>query len=159
MQLKCKKKIFMQCYGEGAVADRTCQKWFAKFCAGDFSLDGTPSSGRPVEVDSYQIKALIENNQHFTMWEIANILKISKSIKLLVKMKHYLSFTKKNHTDFLANPIYIHMKYLHCWKQWDHLIWNTSWKDLQSMFLSEKSKSKDTMYSMIPFMFLGNIFM
>ena len=22
-------------YGEGAVADWTCQKWFAKFCAGD----------------------------------------------------------------------------------------------------------------------------
>ena len=24
-------------YGEGAVTDRTCQKWFAKFHAGDFS--------------------------------------------------------------------------------------------------------------------------
>ena len=36
------KKIFMQCYGEGAVADRTCQKWFAKFCVGDFSLDNAP---------------------------------------------------------------------------------------------------------------------
>ena len=26
-------------YGEGAVMGRTCQKWFSKFCAGDFSLD------------------------------------------------------------------------------------------------------------------------
>ena len=25
-------------YGEGAVTDRTCQKWFAKFRTGDFSL-------------------------------------------------------------------------------------------------------------------------
>ena len=82
--------------GEDAVTDRMCQKWFAKFCAGDFSLDGTPSSGRPVEVDSYQIKALIENNQHFTMWEIANILKISKSIKLLVKMKNESFIYGKN---------------------------------------------------------------
>ena len=32
----------MQCYGEGAVADRMCQKWFAKFCVGDFSLDNAP---------------------------------------------------------------------------------------------------------------------
>ena len=39
-------------YGEGAVTDRTCQKWFAKFRAGDFSLDDAPRSGRPVEVDS-----------------------------------------------------------------------------------------------------------
>ena len=37
-------------YGEGAVTDRTCQKWFVKFCAGDFSLDDAPRSGRPAEV-------------------------------------------------------------------------------------------------------------
>ena len=35
-------------YGECAVNDRTCQKWFAKFRAGDFSLDDAPQSGRPV---------------------------------------------------------------------------------------------------------------
>ena len=66
-------------YGEGAVTDRTCQKWFAKFRAGDFSLDDAPRSGRPVEVDSNQIKTLIENDQCYTTWEIADILKISKS--------------------------------------------------------------------------------
>ena len=32
-------------YGEGAVTNRTCQKWFAKFHAGDFSLDDAPRSG------------------------------------------------------------------------------------------------------------------
>ena len=65
-----------------------CQKWFAKLCAGDFSLDDAPWSGRPVEVDSDQIKTLTENNQHYTTLEIAHILKIPKSIKLLVKMKN-----------------------------------------------------------------------
>ena len=29
-------------YGGGAVTDQTCQKWFVKFCAGDFSLDDAP---------------------------------------------------------------------------------------------------------------------
>ena len=66
-------------YGEGAVTDWTNWNWFAKFPAGDFSLDHAPWSGRQVEVDSDQIKTLIENNQHYTIWEIANILKISKS--------------------------------------------------------------------------------
>ena len=28
---KCKKVSCMELYGEGAVIDRTCQKWFAKF--------------------------------------------------------------------------------------------------------------------------------
>ena len=70
------KKICALC-GEGAVTDRTCQKWFAQFYAGDFSLDDAPRSGRPVEVD--QIETLIENNQRYTTWEIADILKISNS--------------------------------------------------------------------------------
>ena len=74
-------------YGEGAVTDWTCQKCFEKFGAGDFSVDSAPWLGRPFEVDSDQIEKLIENSQHYTTQEIANIFEISKSIKLLVKMK------------------------------------------------------------------------
>ena len=59
-------------YGEGAVTDRICQKWFVKFRAVDFSLDDAPRSSRPVEVDSDQIATLIENNQCYTIWEIAD---------------------------------------------------------------------------------------
>ena len=75
-------------YEEVAVTDRTCQKWFVKFYARDSSLDDTPWSDRPVEVDNDQMKTLIENDQCSTTWEIANILKTLKSIKLLVKMKN-----------------------------------------------------------------------
>ena len=53
-------------YREGAMSDQICQKWFAKFRAGDFSLDDAPRLGRPVEVDSDQIQTLTENNQHYT---------------------------------------------------------------------------------------------
>ena len=49
-------------YGEVAVTVQTYQKWFVKFRAGDFSLEGAPQLGRPVEVDSDQIETLIENN-------------------------------------------------------------------------------------------------
>ena len=66
-------------YGEGAVTDQTCQKGFAKFCAGDFLLDDAPWLGRPVEVDKDRIETIIENNQRYTTQEIANILRISKS--------------------------------------------------------------------------------
>ena len=76
--------------------DGTCQKWFAKFCAGDFLLVGAPWSSRPIEVDSDQIETLIENSQHYTMWEIANKLKISKSMKLLVKMENMCFILQKN---------------------------------------------------------------
>ena len=59
--------------------DWTCQKWFAKLCAGDFLLDDVTQSGRPDEVDSSQIKTLIENSQHYITQEIGDILKIPKS--------------------------------------------------------------------------------
>ena len=87
-------------HGEGAVTARMCQKWFAKFHVTDFSLDDAPWSGRPVEVDSDQIETLIENDQHYTMWEIGDIHKISKSIKLLVKMKNVSFVSWKKNTDF-----------------------------------------------------------
>ena len=50
-------------YGEGAVTDPMCQKRLVKFCVGDFSLDNAPQLGGLVEVDSYWIETLIENNQ------------------------------------------------------------------------------------------------
>ena len=78
MQLKRKKKI-CAVYGEGAVTDQTCQEQFAKFHAGHFLLDNAPRLGRPVEVDNDQMETLIENNQHYTTWEIADTLKMSKS--------------------------------------------------------------------------------
>ena len=45
------KKICVVC---GPVTDRTCQKWFVKFQAGDLSLGDAPRSGRPGEVESHQ---------------------------------------------------------------------------------------------------------
>ena len=77
-----------------------CQKWFEKFCAGDFSLDDAPQLGRPVEVDSDQVETLIENNQCYTTKEIANILKISKSLRLLLKMKNVSYFMEKTKQTF-----------------------------------------------------------
>ena len=66
-----------------------CQKWFANLRARDFSLDDdAPWLGRPVEVDSDQIKRLIEKN-HYSRQEIdSRHIQNIKSIKLLVKMKN-----------------------------------------------------------------------
>ena len=65
--------VWRRCYDYSKVS-----KWFVKFCAGDFLLDNVPWPSRPVEVDSNQIKTLIENNQCYIIWKIADILKISK---------------------------------------------------------------------------------
>ena len=71
-------------YGEGAVTDQTCQKWFAKFRTGDFLLDYAPWWGRPIKVDSNQIKTLIENNQCYTSWERAKNSKYpNQAVKII----------------------------------------------------------------------------
>ena len=57
-----------------------------------------------VGVDSDQIKTLIENNQHYTMWETADILKVPKSIKLLVKMKNVSFILWKKITRLFGQP-------------------------------------------------------
>ena len=103
MQLKHKKRIF-EVSDEGAVTDGTCQKCLAKFHTGDFSLDDAPWSGTPVEVDSDQMETLVENNQCYTMWERADILKISNSIKLLVKMKNVSFILWKKPTKLFGQP-------------------------------------------------------
>ena len=63
-------------------------------------MGGAPQWDGTVEVDSDQIETLIENDQHYTMWEIGDIHKISKSIKLLVKMKNVSFVSWKKNTDF-----------------------------------------------------------
>ena len=67
-------------------------------------LHGAPWSGRPVEVDSNQIETLIQNNQRSTTQEIANIFKISKSIKLLVKMKNVSFILQKKLNGLFSQP-------------------------------------------------------
>ena len=42
-------------------------------------MNDAPQLGRPVKVDSNQIETSTENHQGYSTWEIADILKISKS--------------------------------------------------------------------------------
>ena len=97
------QKICAVCGGD-AVTDQTCQKWFVKFCAGHFLPDEAPQCGKPAEVDSDQIKTLIDNNQYYTTQERADILKISQSVKLLVKMKNVSFILQKKTHELFGQP-------------------------------------------------------
>ena len=69
---------------EKAMTDWTCQKWFVKFHAEDFSLDNVLWLGSEAEVYSDQIKTFRTINVTVSTWEIADILKISKSINKVI---------------------------------------------------------------------------
>ncbi|XP_018400177.1 PREDICTED: histone-lysine N-methyltransferase SETMAR-like, partial [Cyphomyrmex costatus] len=63
-------------YGDDALTERAAQKWFAKFRSGDTSLEDGPRSSRPTEVNSNDIKALVEQDRTLKVREIAETLKI-----------------------------------------------------------------------------------
>ena len=65
-------------YGEGAVAERTVRKWFARFKTGDFNLEDQKRPDRSFITDEDQIKILIENNPRYTTRKLAEMLNVSK---------------------------------------------------------------------------------
>ena len=84
-------------------------KWFAEFRAGDSLLDDAPRLDRPVEVDSDQIQTLTENNQHYTMWEVADILKNYLN-KVIGENEKCVLFCRKKTHKTLGQPSR-HLKY------------------------------------------------
>ena len=72
----------------------------------EVSLDDAPWSGKPAEIDSDQIETLIEKNQHYTMWEIADMLKNMQINKVIGEKENCVLFYGKSHRDFLADLTY-----------------------------------------------------
>ena len=77
-QLKRKKKdlcsVWRRCCDWSNVPEVVCEVLCWRFLSGRCS-----TVARPVEVDSDEIETLIEKNQRYAAWEIADILKTSKS--------------------------------------------------------------------------------
>ena len=93
------KKQFVQCMEKVLwlinISKVDCEVSCWRFLTGH-----APQSSRPVEVHSDQMETFVENNQCYTIWEIAGLIKISKSIKLLVKMKNIFYFMEKTKQTF-----------------------------------------------------------
>ena len=64
--------------------------------------------GRPFEVDSDLIETLIENKQHSTIQETADVLKVTGESEKCAFFFFLFFFTGKNPPDFLANPLSLH---------------------------------------------------
>lgn len=85
------KKI-CRVYGDDALTERVCQKWYAKFRSGNFDVNDAPRSGRPTEITSSDVKAIIEVNPSTTVREIATTLNISHtSVENHLRQLEYVS--------------------------------------------------------------------
>jgi histone-lysine N-methyltransferase SETMAR len=73
------QKNICDVYGEGAVSDRTCRKWFSRMREGDVDLNDEPPTGLTSKVDDDQIRALTETDRHLTVPDTAAALNVSKN--------------------------------------------------------------------------------
>ena len=140
-----KRKRFLQCMENmlWLIVSVKSGLWSLcwKFLTG---LDDTPWLCRQVEVDGDQIETLIESNQHYTTQEIANILKISKSIKLLVKMKNVSFILWKKPYGLFGQPIHLHNGVLLGHKKEGNLTFCNSMDEPGEYYANEISQRKTT---------------
>lgn len=61
-------------FGEDTPSKRQCDRWFAKFSSGDFSLEDEPRSGRPLELNLDALQVLVRNNPRLSTREMASDL-------------------------------------------------------------------------------------
>ena len=55
------------------------EKWFAKFCCGEFNLEDEPCSGRPSHIDDNVVRTLVQNTTQISTKEVATSLNVNRS--------------------------------------------------------------------------------
>ena len=55
-------RILVEIYGEHALVERTCQKWFAWFKSGDFGLEDEERPGQPKKFEDEELEALLDED-------------------------------------------------------------------------------------------------
>ena len=63
--------------GQDIISTRTAQRWFNRFNNGNFELDDSSRSGRPVEVNLNRLKQLMEDDPRSTTRCLAEQLRHS----------------------------------------------------------------------------------
>ena len=72
-------RILMEVYGEHALAERTCQKWFARFKSDDFGLEDKERPGQPKKFEDEELEALLDDDCCQTQEELAESLEVTQA--------------------------------------------------------------------------------
>ena len=55
-------RILVEVYGDHALSERTCQKWFARFKSGDFDLEDQERAGCSKKFEDAELEALLDKD-------------------------------------------------------------------------------------------------
>ena len=72
-------RILVEVYGEHALAERTCQKWFARFKSSDFGLEDEERPGQPKKFEDEELEALLDDDCCQTQEELAGSLGVTQA--------------------------------------------------------------------------------
>ena len=72
-------RILVQVYGEYALAERTCQKWFARFESGDFGWEDEKRPRQPKKFEDEELEALLDEDYCQTQEELAESLGVTQA--------------------------------------------------------------------------------
>ena len=64
-------RILVEVYGEHDLAERMCQKWFARFKSGGFGLEDEERLGQPKKFEDEELEALLDEDCCQTQEELA----------------------------------------------------------------------------------------
>ena len=83
--------ILGEVYGEHALAERTCQKWFALFKSGDFGLEDEERPGQPKKFEDEELETLLGEDCCQTQEELAESLGVTRAaISKRLKVAGYI---------------------------------------------------------------------
>ena len=84
-------RILVEVYGEHVLAERTCQKWFARFKCGDFDLEDEERPGQPKKFEDEELEAILDEHCCQTQEELAKSLGVTQAaISKRLKAAEYI---------------------------------------------------------------------
>ena len=72
-------RILVEVYGEHVLAERTCQKWFARFKSSDFGLEDEERPGQPKKFEDEELETLYDEDCCQTQEELAESLEVTQA--------------------------------------------------------------------------------
>ena len=84
-------RILGEVYSEHTLAERTCQKWFARFKGGDFVLEDKERPAQPKKFEDEELEALLDEDCCQRQEELAESLGVTQAaISKLLKAAGYI---------------------------------------------------------------------
>ena len=73
-------RILAEVYGEHALAEQTCRKWFSRFKSDNFKLEDKERPGQPKKFEDEELESLLDEDPCQTLQDLVESLGVYFSI-------------------------------------------------------------------------------